>query len=344
MYCFGGVGIRGTESILDVTDELWAFDAQRMRWRRMQAQSPWPSSRRCVGWTAQGPSIILWGGSGVRGDASASGFVSHNFLNDRWSFDPALCIWTPMESSDNHRLAPLPDDGELKPVPRYTPVFHSVRNKLFLYGGYTEDRLGKRKLRDAWIHDLGGWRRLAETSGAGYNPPAAWPDVRYGCMSAADEDGVYVCGGFSEHRDHIDVWQYSMNAGRWEQLAPDREGKAFPPRRYCAALAVQAKRLVLFGGRSRLSPKLNFNDLWEFDISTRKWSAIHGNSEPHRYDAGARYPGYHAKAATAVVGQYWYLFGGEGAHGHVSDLWRLDLNTNYWELVHPAREDDPVFW
>jgi hypothetical protein len=71
---------------------------------------------------------------------------------------------------------------------------------------------------------------------------------------------------------------------------------------------------------------------------------VHDNRSPHRYDASATYPGYHAKSAAALVDDRLYVLGGEGRDGHVSDFWRLDLNAMRWEMLQAARDDDPVLW
>ena len=94
----------------------------------------------------------------------------------------------------------------------------------------------------------------------------------------------------------------------------------------------------------RQHPKRNFNDLWEIDLATMQWRQISPNREPHFYDRGADSPAYHAKSAAAVVDNYWYILGGEGCRGHVSDFWRLNLTSYEWELLQACRTDDPVFW
>ena len=101
--------------------------------------------------------------------------------------------------------------------------------------------------------------------------------------------------------------------------------------------------LFLFGGRSRRFPKLNFNDLWMFDLTAGKWQCIHDNRAPHCYSEAAVFPGYHAKSSSAAIGDHWYIYGGEVIHEHVSDLWRFHLYSGHWEMLLAARNDDPDF-
>jgi hypothetical protein len=343
LYFFGGVGsATGTESILDVANDLWCFDTRDLSWREVPLSAPWPPARRCAGWTSHDGGLVLWGGSGIC--RTPEGATRYTFLNDVWRFIPATERWELVRETDDHRVTPA-DSGEAAahPFPRYTPVWQSVGGELFLFSGYTEDRLGKRKLNDAWICRGTAWRRIPpgprqDDAGAG------WPGPRYGCMSACDSRSVYVCGGVSDAGDHIDLWRFDMAGQAWEQLSPDADGPGTPAPRYCAAMTVHGGEVFVFGGRSRIHPKRNFNDLWAFDLAARIWRQVQENREPHRYDESAEFPGYHAKAATAVVGRDWYLWGGEGRRGHVSDFWTYSFADGRWRMLSAARSDDPCFW
>jgi hypothetical protein len=340
LYFFAGVGANGpSESILDVSDDLWVFDTESMMWRQVAGAEGWPSPRRCVGWTEHAGSLLLWGGSAVARDPE----LRYTFLNDLWRFDAGAGRWDQLELSDDHREAPVSSD--VRPFPRYTPVFQSTKSGVVLYGGYTEDRLGRRKVNDCWLlKDASVWEAVPARGNSGYHEGADWPGLRYGCMSASDGRHVYVCGGFSDDGDHIDVWRFDSRKRTWDILAPDNPGDEFPEARYCAAFCYFDNALFLFGGRSRRNPKLNFNDVWRFDVESCDWSMITPNRSPHRYDGSADFPAYHAKSAVARVHDKLYVWGGEGFHGHVSDFWRLNLESLNWELICAARADDPVFW
>lgn len=344
MYCFGGVGaMTGTGSILDVSNELWCFVPTDLSWRKVDASGPWPSARRCSGWTAQHDGPLLWGGSGIcesRDDTNR-----YTFLNDVWRFLPDDEKWQLLRKTDDHLETPLEGAEAVPfPPPRYAMVLEAHQESLFLFGGYTEDRLGKRKLNDVWISRNGTWRQISTKPGQGYSEGAEWPGLRYGSMSTSDERHIYVCGGASDQGDHIDLWRFDMQRLEWEPLFPDAREEASPLPRYCAALTIHNDGLFLFGGRMRWKPKVNFNDLWTFSLTSRRWRQIHGNREPHRYDERAEFPGYHAKAAVAKVGPDWYVLGGEGRNGHVSDFWKYSFQENRWQMISPSREDDPHLW
>jgi hypothetical protein len=344
LYFFGGVGANtGTESILDVSNDLWRFATNTMTWHEISRQGIWPSPRRCFGWRATADGLYLWGGSGLKIDG-ATGKTTYSFLNDLWWFEPQYERWTQLEESDNHEKCPLLENT--RPLPRYTPVFSEWQRNLILFGGYTEDRLGKRKMNDLWIRkSCGEWVEIIRDGGReGYDRYAAWPGLRYGSMSASLDGKLYICGGFSDGGDHIDLWELDCRNMRWRILSPDNDGTDVPMKRYCAAMVCFDGAIYLFGGRSRRYPKLNFNDLWRFSLVTLRWEKIQDNREPHRYDHDAAFPAYHAKSAVTLSGHQVYLWGGEGIAGHVSDFWRLDLKNQEWELLQAARRDDPKFW
>ena len=91
LYFFGGVGAKGTESILDVSADLWCFSTKDFSWAEIPIHGHWPSPRRCVGFVAHDDKLLLWGGSGVEMDER--NITRHIFLNDMWVFDPQSIQW-----------------------------------------------------------------------------------------------------------------------------------------------------------------------------------------------------------------------------------------------------------
>ena len=315
IWQFGGVGANTlTESILDVSDELWSFDPLAGAWHEESARGPGP--RRCNGFAESGRALHLWGGSSVEQGPAG---IRYTFLADHWALEPDASEW---------RRLPDPPSG---PCPRYWPVFAPLGERLFLAGGYTEDALGRRRLGDAWLFD----------GPSSWLPAPEGPEARYGAVSAAAGDAVYVYGGCSEQADLDDLWRFDGDG--WECIsAPGAAGA--PPARYCASVTLSGGSLIVFGGRSRFSPRTNYSDLWACDLATGGWELVHPGTDDHRYDGSGDRPAYHAKAATATLGEQMYVWGGEGRRGHVSDLWRLRLDELAWELLQPARPDDPVLW
>jgi len=333
IFFIGGVGAGMTESILDVSDDMWMFDTRDFEWRQVPRSEPWPSPRRCAGFMAMGLDLCLWGGSGI--EQVDDGGTRYTFLNDLWSFDRSRSRWTCLELSDTY-------DAKIvsRPGLRYTPNLHLLDDEMFLFGGYTEDARGKRKLNDAWIRQGSTWREVPIAGPAGYSKGSRWPGVRYGSQSATDGTSVFVFGGFSDDGDHNDLWMY--REGSFSLIHGESDTRAVPSPRYCAAFDFHDGGLYLFGGRSRRNPKANYSDLWRFDLAERTWTELHGHGTTDVL--GRPTPGYHAKSSVAVVEDTWYLWGGEGPRGHVSDFWSYSFRDGRWTLISPPRDDDPIFW
>lgn len=356
LYLFGGIGADGSESVLDVNNQLWQFDTEELSWYRIEETDTWPSPRRWPGWDAEGTTAYLWGGSGLRTPdpsepnpnahitAPDDASVTYDFRNDLWKFEPAEAAWTRIEDSDDYRTDEYVKRN--RPQPRYTAVFHRFEGSLFLFSGKTQTAEYENViLGDVWIRDAEGEWEAVERGNAvlGTDVNADWPAARYGTMWAANEQAIFICGGYGE-QDYNDLWRFDLETRDWQLLSPHRASDDRHAPRYGSAFAYYDQTLYLFGGRSREYPKRNYNDLWEFDLTTREWSQLEENRSPHRYDESATYPGYHSKSANAVVGKYWYIWGGEGRHGHVSDFWRFNLETHEWQFIQPQRQDDPIFW
>lgn len=341
IYFFGGVGANtGTESILDVSNELWCFSTTNFNWREISRTGDWPSPRRCIGWCAGTEGIWLWGGSGLK--TNDVGAFTYSFLNDLWFFDPTTSKWKEIEPTDDHMQCPI--EFSVRPPPRYTPVFYFHNGTFILYGGYTEDRLGKRKMNDLWVRNrVGTWLNVGQNEKQ-QNNNSMWPGLRYGCMSTGTDNVLLICGGFCDDGDLIDIWALDCNTHEWKLLAYNDEGPCVPEKRYCAAMSQYENHVYLFGGRSRRYPKLNFNDLWRFSLIDRRWERISENARTYNYSESAHYPGYHAKSAIASIPPFFYLWGGEGVSGHVSDFWRFDMRNMKWQLIQAARHDDPILW
>lgn len=328
---YGGVGRSGSESILDVSSELWIFDTAAGSWRQVQRTRNWPGPRRCPGLVVIDEAIVVWGGSGL---ADAGDAVTYTFENDLWSFDTKAESWTQLMPG-----ATSPETGS--PPPRYFPVLEKTPTGLVLFGGYGEDDAGGHYFGDTWVLEEGKWSPVTE-HGRDDVAVGCSPLARYGAASAVVGDSIVIFGGFSGARDLADVWSYSPINRAWACLWTG-ESTSGPSPRYCPAVAAYEGQLIVFGGRSRRESKRNFSDLWSFDVAKRRWRRLYDHAS-HSHYGEALAPTYHAKSAYCTGDAGLWLLGGEGLRGHVSDFWRLDMPTMAWELIQRSRPDDPSFW
>jgi len=327
LYLHGGVGLNGTESILDVSGDLWSFDPVTYSWDRVPRVALWPQPRRCPGFIHRADHLLLWGGSGLTTDSDNR--RTYSFLNDLWAFDLRVGTWVLKQAHDTEFSSSCPR-------PRYYPVFQNGPEVCLLFGGYTEDLLGSQYLGDTWILRGEDWTCLEESN------LVPTPAARYGAAATTVNGVTYLFGGFGMEGDRNDVWAFHHGSLRWECISVHNEASA-PRARYSCVMGSVGNALVVFGGRSRRYPKLNFEDLWKFDLDTNKWRHV-ALSSLQEAGSGPTNPGYHAKSAYASDSRWLWLQGGEGPRGHVSDFWRLDMDLEVWEMIHASRSDDPEFW
>lgn len=295
-YAFGGFGVRGTVEIDDVSADLWRWDGQ---WRRLTVGGP-PAARYSSLVEHDGM-LYLFGGCGTE----PGGLYFHDEI---WRFDGG---WDRVEAS-----------GGSAPLGRYTAALACRDGALTIFGGHAQDRDGgKVFFDDLWRFEFAEsrWHKL-DTEGRG-------PGRRYGFGWVGCDNVLYVFGGFDGDRDRADLWALDLDTLRWDLRAPENDAVG-PSARYCPALGMVDGRLVLFGGRSKTHPKVNFEDCWVFD---GHWSLMQAPG-----------PGYHAKPGYASNGSVLWLFGGEGPHGHVGDLWKFDHAG--WTLLHKSPLEAPVLW
>lgn len=291
-YFFGGFGAGGSVALSDVSAELWCYDGS---WKVLTVGGP--GAARYASLCVHDDALYLFGGCG-----EVDGAVV--FYDHVWRYDG---LWREVACAAT------------RPPRRYAGALVEDRERLILYGGMSQVP-GTRQAHyhgDMWSFtpSEASWRPISQS--------APNPGERYGFGWVADEGGFYIFGGYDGIQEWADLWRFEFASDRWQCLAPSG-----PPARYCPALGLVAGQLILFGGRSKTNPKLNYSDSWIFDGA---WRAIDSPG-----------PGYHAKSATASANNQLWLFGGEGSSGHVSDLWRFGRDG--WKLLQDCRSDDPLLW
>lgn len=101
--------------------------------------------------------------------------------------------------------------------------------------------------------------------------------------------------------------------------------------------------LYMFGGTHTYNSGYYFNDLWKFNINTKRWVWISGTNSSNQYGVygtqgttnATNMPGSREKGKTWTDGQgNSWLFGGNGYSasnfGNLNDLWKYDVSTNQW--------------
>ncbi len=285
----GGFGVRGTTAPDDIGADLWRY---RDGWSLIRDGATSPARYPSLCSTEEG----LWrfGGCGFHDGRQV-------FLDELWRY---RSDWEEVKVAGP------------RPIGRYTSALAAWRGALFMFGGCSRDLGGAPVFHgDLWCFAGDRWEKLGDEE--------TGPGKRYGFGWTVSGSRLFIFGGFDGHSDCGDFWALDLESLQWERLS---EG---PPARYCPALGAVGRSVVLFGGRSKTDPRLNFSDTWVYEDNG--W----------RRTAEGK-PAYHAKPGYASDGSSLWLFGGEGPTGHLSDLWRF--GENGWQLLEACRDDDPVLW
>lgn len=287
-HVLGGFGANGTVATNDVSNDLWRFNKY---WEWLGEGGP--RAARYPSLLSTPEAILCFGGCGY----ADGGMDFHDAL---WSYDGAWCCV---------------DKGGAGPKPRYTCALAGSQTRLFMFGGTSPGYDWKWDYHgDLWRYGADGWEQV--------HGPEVGPGPRYGFGWAGNAEQMIIFGGFDGEKDLNDFWMLDISSLEWRQI----ETEISP--RYCPSLGWANGQVVLFGGRSKVNPKLNHADTWTYDGT---WRSYTGPG-----------PGYHAKTGYASDGKAMWLFAGEGPNGHLSDLWRYDEAG--WSLMSPARGDDPILW
>ena len=298
------------------------------------------------GMLAYDGSLYVFGGATLKyGPAKTHGdLTTLGTLDDLWRYDPATAAWTQLEEDDGRSgFSPSVD----RPCGRVLPAWVAVKDRFYLFGGLSVLSAGWQTclLNDLWSYDplIGKWELLEPHDGRALETPdsaGARPTILAAMGVACVGTGIYLMAGWGRTPQVVlsaQLWRYDVVSRNWEHLGPRADRReVWPSKRYCPAFVSWEDKLYLWGGRDTQDQRPEFyNDLWEYDPKTARWTCVqeHRPDDPHR--PSPRYGMGHAR-----VGPHWYVFGGlddsEGRDGpQLNDLWRCDLRSAAWECVCP---------
>jgi type IX secretion system substrate protein/galactose oxidase-like protein len=252
----------------------------------------------CTAWTDTAGDLWLFGGA----DFGAS-------YSDLWRYQIASNEWTWMAGPQVGNLPGIygtlyqPSDTDQPPTrSEANTAWVDSGNNLWLYGGYGE--LGD--LGDMWRYSpaTGQWAWMGGTQAAnahavygtqGVESPGNFPGGRWTYTHWMSGNYLYLSGGLSfSTGDFSDVWQFNLNTNYWSWVGGDsgvvdtgvylhycsvNEGDMPVGRAEQRAAQVNgcSENLYVWGGGSNMG---RLNDLWAFDLPTKKWRWVSGSSSP----------------------------------------------------------------
>jgi len=201
------------------------------------------------------------------------------------------------------------------------------------------------------------------------------PGARSGSVSWIDSSGnLWLFGGLGGAGDPSgdlnDLWEFNPATTEWTWVNGSYTGNSYgdfsetgiygtqgvaspnnvpPPRDSAVSWTDSNGNLWLFGGEGFTSGSTNgmFNDLWEFNTTTKEWTWISGSNTINASGvygtlgiaSASNVPGARGSVGGGAAlswkdasGNLW-LFGGSGTNGILNDLWKFDPSTKEWTWV-----------
>lgn len=335
LWLFGGFGIdsEGEEGYLN---DLWRYDTNINEWTWVSGSdvsdeagifgaldeynnTNMPGGRSSsIQWIDSNNTVWIFGGTG----ADKFG-ISAGYLNDLWSYDPALNQWAWHSGSDFKGSTGSYNQTGLSSVD-YVPGSRwqatgwiDSEDNLFLFGGYNFNQLSTSLYNDFWKYEpstkewtwLTGFNSTANADEVGNyggnkgNGSLPYPGSRHGGLSWLDQDGNF-----------------------W----------------------------MLGGSEGNGSAEGFYNDLWKYEPVKNEWSYINGNTELELNEGvyGSKGIGssandpksrWHGAAWTGQDGKLWF-FGGINYNTNIgniawlNDLWHFDPASGVYTWVAGSNE------
>lgn len=176
------------------------------------------------------------------------------------------------------------------------------------------------------------------------------PPPRSGAASVVVKGKLYVFGGYGGGTGRLDdFYSYCFETGQWEEVPVESREKPGCRENNGVVISDSARKIFLFGGYNGQSW---LNDLWEYDIESKRWTCIQESSDPaldadeHRMDdqphdadgsqvrgkAPSRRFGY----VSVVHSGKFVLWGGFDGSRWLNDMYVFDFASNTWSEIQAS--------
>jgi hypothetical protein len=292
------IGGRDAEGV--ARGDLWSFDIGTYTWSELDLSGPSARSGSAAAIALDGSGFYYFGGES-----------NDEIFDDLWWFDFAATGWQQIEAGGAGPSARSGTHGAMDGQGRFV-ISH----------GASGDAL----LDDTWAFEpiSRTWIDISPVAGP---RPMARRD--HDLVSLPDYGVMLLFGGCSEPIGPCpqgDLWSYDLFNGVWTDSTPF-EG---PSPRTGAAMSRLGNSVLLVGGDSELGLQ---SDVWTGDFFDGFFSWTELTPVNHG-PLGIYRRAWHDM--TAANGEY-YVFGGMGVEGALSDLWRFSPDR----VQHPG--DDGEF-
>lgn len=298
--------IGGRDAGGTVKGDLWSFDLAGLAWSGVDLSGPRARAGSATAASADGTGFYYFGG-----ESDDAVFA------DLWWFDFATATW--QELTPRSGDAPASRSGVAGAM--------DALGRFVISHGHDGDTI----YDDTWAYDPGA-KTWADISPA----PELRPMARYDhdLLALPDYSAILLGGGCSDGIGPCpqgDLWSFDVYGGGWSDITPFTA----PTPRTGSAMARLGGTILQVGGMTDLGPE---SDVWRgyFDGGTVGWQELTlVNHGPMGIDRRWRH-------AMAAAGGEYFVFGGDGVEGALSDLWQFSLDrfTESEHTVDPNSEFD----
>lgn len=140
-------------------------------------------------------------------------------------------------------------------------------------------------------------------------------------MSISDLIALNVLSGTKNNLRETEIRFTSSIACTTSEIYDYWDGSTVPGERGGHTTVPYNNTIVMFGGYTGWPTALFYNDLWQYDITTRTWSTLPNISGP-----STRYAHHSAIINTDEM----LIFGGWSGSTFLNDLWKYKITTGIW--------------
>lgn len=272
-----------------VLGDLWRFSGEK--WKKLKAKGPVPRTFPAAVYDEKNERLVVFGGSKVLFGQETS---ADNLLNDTWEYK-------------NKQWKHLTTNNAPTSRAEAAMVYDPIREKVYLFGGYTIQGDEYVKLGDTWELDGNQWTKITDGG----------PSARHGVVLVFYNDlkSIFLFGGSTIDRDYSrhsgESW--SFNGRSWTKLDISQPANIFN-----AAAAIAEGQLIRFGGWNGSG---RTNETWRF--INNKWEKLSTSSAPS--------PRNHSSMVWDEKNKRYLLFGGHDGKNVFGDTWSFE--NGEWNLI-----------
>lgn len=160
------------------------------------------------------------------------------------------------------------------------------------------------------------------------------PPPRSGAASVVVQGKLYMFGGYGGGTGRLDdFFSFDFQKNVWEEVTVYGDTKPGCRENNGVVSSDSSKSIYLFGGYDGNSW---LNDLWKFDIESKRWTCIQESSDPTPEDMdieGGKVPSRRFGYVSVVHDDKLVLFGGFDGSRWLADMYVFDFKTKKWNEV-----------